>query len=177
MLHRVKLKGGYTRNNSMPNPNYVCTICSQTFTRKWRGKVHNNNVHAGLAKTVRLIDYMIGRSSGEYKPNDPSLFRRKRRIRDLTGLQATLRDINMREESFKVSDAISVSDPIQQYNEALVKLAELKKLLLEFGSPQEAQNMLSVVSKDCFIKGDNQPLDLALAAARGELARRELRTI
>jgi hypothetical protein len=64
--------------NTMANPNFVCTTCSQTFTRKWRGRVHNNNLHDGRAKIVRLIDYMIGRANGEYRPNDPALFRRKR---------------------------------------------------------------------------------------------------
>jgi hypothetical protein len=60
----------------MPNPNYVCTLCSQTFTRRWRGSVHNANIHAGLAKIVRLLDYVIGRANGEYKPSDPSRYRR-----------------------------------------------------------------------------------------------------
>ena len=63
----------------MPNPNYVCTLCSQTFTRRWRGSVHNANIHAGLAKTVRLLDYIIGRANGEYLPSDPSWYRKPNR--------------------------------------------------------------------------------------------------
>jgi hypothetical protein len=63
----------------VPNPNYVCTLCSQTFTRRWRGSVHNANIHAGLAKVVRLLDYIIGRANGEYLPSDPSWYRRPNR--------------------------------------------------------------------------------------------------
>ena len=63
----------------MPSPNYVCTLCSQTFTRRWRASVHNTNIHEGLAKTVRLIDYIIGRANGEYMPSDPSWYRRPNR--------------------------------------------------------------------------------------------------
>lgn len=62
----------------MGNPNYVCTACSQTFTRKWRGKIHNRDMHEGRSQTVRMIDYIVGRTSGKYLPSDPALFRRKK---------------------------------------------------------------------------------------------------
>ena len=62
----------------MANANFVCTICSQTFTRKWRGKTHNVNLHSGNAKIVRLVDYIVGRLNGQYFPGDPSLYRRKK---------------------------------------------------------------------------------------------------
>src|SRR5215207_821846 len=62
----------------MANANYVCTICSQTFTRRWRGKTHNINLHSGTAKIVRLVDYIVGRLNGQYFPGDPSLYRSKK---------------------------------------------------------------------------------------------------
>ena len=46
--------------------------------------VHNTNLHAGLAKIVRLIDYIIGRSNGEYVQSDPSLYRHKKGSGNLT---------------------------------------------------------------------------------------------
>ena len=60
--------------------NYVCTVCSQTFTRKYRGKIHNINLHLGMAPIVRLIDYIIGRIEGHYQPSDPLLYRRRNKI-------------------------------------------------------------------------------------------------
>jgi hypothetical protein len=50
----------------MGRPSYVCTVCSEHFTRKSSAKRHNNNLHNGAAETVRLIDYLAGRSSGQY---------------------------------------------------------------------------------------------------------------
>jgi hypothetical protein len=40
--------------------------------------VHRNNIHAGACDIVRLIDYMIGRTNGQYLPGDPSFYRRRR---------------------------------------------------------------------------------------------------
>jgi hypothetical protein len=61
------------------NPdNYVCTVCSQTFTRKPSAKRHSNNNHSGRAPFVRSIDYIIGRIEGRYQPSDPLLYRRKK---------------------------------------------------------------------------------------------------
>jgi hypothetical protein len=57
--------------------NYVCTLCSQTFTRKLSGERHNLNLHSGMAAIVRLIDYIVGRIEGHYPPSNPLIFRRK----------------------------------------------------------------------------------------------------
>ena len=172
----------------MPNPNFVCTICSQTFTRRWRGTVHNNGIHAGLAKIVRLIDYMIGRSKGEYLPSDPSLYRRKRRSTNSTkypaessiehytwpyGLSAG--QGQDRNQKYHTSDSITVSDPIQQFNEALIKMAELKKLTSKYCPPRMVQLILSHACKDCAIRGNNRPLDIALEQARKMVEVREAR--
>ncbi len=58
---------------------YVCTICSQDFTRKESGRRHNTNLHSGTASIVRSIDYIIGRVSGYYLPSDPLLYRNKKK--------------------------------------------------------------------------------------------------
>jgi hypothetical protein len=61
------------------NKSYVCTICSQDFTRKGSGRRHNTNLHSSTATIVRYIDYMIGRISGHYLPSDPLLYRNKKK--------------------------------------------------------------------------------------------------
>ena len=58
---------------------YVCTICSQDFTRKESGRRHNTNLHSGTATIVRSTDYIIGRVSGRYLPSDPLLYRNKKK--------------------------------------------------------------------------------------------------
>ena len=55
----------------MGRPSYVCTVCSEHFTRKSSAKRHNHNIHNGVAEIVRLIDYLAGRSSGQYMPDNP----------------------------------------------------------------------------------------------------------
>jgi len=60
----------------MGRPSYVCTVCSETFTRKYSARRHNNNLHDGAAEIARLIDYLAGRSSGQYMPNNPFWFKR-----------------------------------------------------------------------------------------------------
>ena len=56
----------------------MCTICSQTFTRRWRGKTHSINLHSGGAKIVRFVDYIVGRLDGQYFAGEPSLYRSKK---------------------------------------------------------------------------------------------------
>jgi hypothetical protein len=60
--------------------NYVCTLCSQTFTRKPSAERHRINFHLGAAPFVRFMDYIIGRIEGRYQPSDPLLYRRKNKI-------------------------------------------------------------------------------------------------
>jgi hypothetical protein len=60
----------------MGRPSYVCTVCSEHFTRKYSATRHNHNLHNGAAEIVRLIDYLAGRSSGQYTPNNPFWFKR-----------------------------------------------------------------------------------------------------
>jgi len=44
---------------------WVCTVCSQTFTRNSSAKRHNINLHEGKGVYVRFIDYEIGRVQGK----------------------------------------------------------------------------------------------------------------
>jgi hypothetical protein len=166
----------------MANPNYVCTICSQTFTRKWRGTVHNNNTHGGLAKVVRLIDYMIGRSNGEYVSSDPSLYRRRKRWWDSIEHERPFLDKKLGQEGYfhsskfgatparsqqqyYASDSKPVQDPQQQFNEGIIKAAELKKLLIKFLPPGKVRETLFNIGNRCVVAGNSHPLDQALEEA------------
>ena len=132
----------------MPNPNYVCTICSQTFTRRWRGSVHNNKFHGGLGSTVRLLDYIVGRSCGQFLPGDPSLFRRKNKweksVNEFRGNLNSNRDLD----------------------DATLKMAEIKKLISKYLPPEEVKRTLFTVEMQCRIKGNNLPLDRAIEEFR-----------
>jgi hypothetical protein len=174
----------------MANPNYVCTICSQTFTRKWRGTVHNTNIHAGLAKVVRLIDYIIGRSDGTYVSSDPSLYRRRKRWGDSIEQERPFLNKNLGQEGYfhssnlsatptrsqqqyYVSDNKPVQDSLQQSNEGIIKAAELKKLLSPYVPPGELQEYLIKVCIRCAVAGNNRPLDQELEEANKNVKLKE----
>jgi hypothetical protein len=59
----------------MGNKILVCTLCSQDFTRRYSADRHNQNLHHGQGKIVRMIDYVIGRIAGEYNAANPLAYR------------------------------------------------------------------------------------------------------
>lgn len=59
---------------------YVCTACSEHFTRKYSAKRHNYNIHTGEAEIVRLPDYLVGKTSGQYAPSHPFWYKRTENI-------------------------------------------------------------------------------------------------
>jgi hypothetical protein len=58
---------------------YVCATCSEHFTRKYSGTRHNLTIHNGRGEIVRLLEYLLGRSSGQYMPSHPFWYRRNRK--------------------------------------------------------------------------------------------------
>jgi hypothetical protein len=139
---------GFLLFMTMPNANYVCTMCSQTFTRKWRGNVHNLNIHGGISQIVRMVDYIIGRVNGKYLSSDPALFRRRRGIKNGFGPSAAifnsrdksyeraiaegrsvLNKNNLGENYYRLSDSGSSSlDSVQQFNDSSdVDYAEMSR--------------------------------------------------
>jgi hypothetical protein len=50
---------------------WVCANCAEHFTRKYSASRHNNNLHFGNGQIVTLLDYIVGRASGQYLPSDP----------------------------------------------------------------------------------------------------------
>ena len=86
----------------MGRANYVCTVCSQHFTRKYSAKRHNFNIHSGRSEIVPFIEYMAGRSSGQYLASHPSWYRKQR------GFQ---RDRNYPSENRVIADTASSIRP------------------------------------------------------------------
>src|SRR5262249_40748612 len=63
----------------MRRPNYVCTTCSEHFTRKYSAKRHNITVHHNNGgEIVPLVEYLVRRNSGRYHANHPSWYPRGR---------------------------------------------------------------------------------------------------
>jgi hypothetical protein len=57
---------------------WVCATCAQHFTRGYSAGRHNSNLHEGKGIIVRLLDYIVGRISGQFLPNDPLAWRKKK---------------------------------------------------------------------------------------------------
>jgi hypothetical protein len=65
----------------MARPRYVCTTCSEHFTRKYSAKRHNITVHHNNGgEIVPLVEYLVRRSSGRYQASDPSWYRRSEKF-------------------------------------------------------------------------------------------------
>ena len=64
----------------MSRPNYVCTVCSEHFTRKYSAYRHNSSLHGGRSEIVSYIEYIAGRSSGRYLVSHPSWHRKQRQL-------------------------------------------------------------------------------------------------
>ena len=169
----------------MPSPNYVCTICSQTFTRRWRGKIHNLNIHGGTSQIVRMIDYIVGRVKGTYLASDPSSFR-LRNYKSIFYESATEKGKSVLDKNNRgqigyrhLSDGGSsslgpvkkfsdspFSDSIELIQEATIKMAELKKLASKYLPPHKVQSIVSETCMLCAARGNNEPLDIALKSLR-----------
>jgi hypothetical protein len=57
---------------------WVCATCAEHFTRAYGADRHNNNLHEGKGTVFRLLDYIVGRINGQFSPNDPLVYRRKK---------------------------------------------------------------------------------------------------
>jgi hypothetical protein len=70
-----------------------------------------------------------------------------------------------RNQKYYTSDSRTVSDPIQQFNEGIVKMAEIKRLMSKHCPPTMVQDTLSLALACCKIMGDNRPLDKCIEEA------------
>jgi hypothetical protein len=165
----------------MGRPSYVCTVCSEYFTRKYSANRHNHNLHNGAAEIVRLIDYLAGRSSGQYTANNPFWYKRNNPYHKIGSLTAadsvgnTFEPTHLRQQaplgiSQYPPSAMYRPLPImdhQSYGTGLsqeTKLKELKRLVYKYAqfhnnSPDAIVGYATYRS----INGDDTLLDQKLA--------------
>ena len=104
--------------------NYVCAICSQTFTRRGSCERHRIDNNLDPSASVRFVDYLVGRLSGRYQPGDPSIHRRKDRdkkgqINDTFFVENRRRVKNAK--VFPPRFAIMPNTTIEEYSQNIIK--------------------------------------------------------
>ncbi|MGB6528924.1 MAG: hypothetical protein WBF33_12525 [Candidatus Nitrosopolaris sp.] len=154
----------------MSRPSYVCTVCSEHFTRKFSGKRHNFNTHGGRSEIVPYIQYMVGRSSGRYLANHPSWFRKQRQLQVNRRYPFENRVIAdtasyIRPETLLQPYPLPAAYPNSQTATVQQELEELKILLGKFSSPQNAQTILEL-AKYNLRQGDERFLNETLEQLR-----------
>ncbi|MGB6533088.1 MAG: hypothetical protein WBF33_33775 [Candidatus Nitrosopolaris sp.] len=168
----------------MGRPSYVCTICSEYFTRKYSAKRHNQNLHNSMGEIVILIDYLAGRSSGQYTPNNPFWYKRNNPYHNFgSATVADSVDDTFQPKYISQQTPLGISQyytssmyrPLptmdeQRYDglsqDTIQKADELKRLAYKY--PQYLPNPDGIIRLAIFnsINGDNQLLDQMLEQFR-----------
>ena len=150
----------------MGRPSYVCATCSEHFTRKYSATRHNHNLHNGAAEIVRLIDYLAGRSSGQYTPNNPFWYKHynpydnigSATIPDTVGNSFQPRYISQQAPSGTSQYYTSpIHRPLPTARETIIRIDELKRLANKY--PQYCPEGLMQWAIFCCNDGDNKILD------------------
>ncbi|PWU82714.1 MAG: hypothetical protein DLM72_00405 [Candidatus Nitrosopolaris wilkensis] len=152
---------------------YVCTSCSQHFTRKYSANRHNNSIHVGRAEIVPYIDYMAGRNSGQYAASDPLWYRSNQRHtpsnRNYNNIgSGTVADTRASSQTDNLFQKPPLPSRLQENNP---KIEELMALLDRYTPPEEAPKILEW-AKIGLRQGDEKFLNLELQQLR-TLARAE----
>jgi hypothetical protein len=179
----------------MTRINWVCATCGEHFTRKYSATRHNNNLHAGNGLIVRLLDYIVGRASGQYLPSDPRTSKNHKPL---------IHDYTPRWPSKPVSQCIASSDrpypaanssnssnnnsmyensdpsyryptpnttnnaddkPANKVQDRIQKYDEIRTLVAKYYIPEAVENTLAVV-RGYMNLGDDRLLDEQLAFFR-----------
>ena len=163
---------------------YICTECSEHFTRKYSAKRHNYNLHNSEAVIVRLPDYLVGRTSGQYMASHPFWYRRTDKRIPGIFRPATVSDTMG--DTFQIRDSAQQAPlRISQYSnnplyrpmdnqrhgsglsqDTIVKIGELKRLVNKH--PQYLDNPDEIVKWAiyCSSNGDDTFLDNKLEQLR-----------
>jgi hypothetical protein len=152
----------------MGRPTYVCATCSEHFTRRYSGKRHNFNIHAGRSEIVPFIEYMAGRSSGKYIASHPSWYRKQRQLkanRSYPSDNRVIADSSFRPGTLLQSYPLPDASPYSQIPTNQQKLNELGLLLGKFCSPHNAHIILEL-AKFNLRQGDEQFLNARLEEFR-----------
>jgi hypothetical protein len=152
----------------MGRPTYVCATCSEHFTRRYSGKRHNFNIHAGRSEIVPFIEYMAGRSSGKYIASHPSWFSKQRQLQANLSYPSDNRviaDSSVRPETLLQSFPLPDASPYSQTPTIQQKLDKLGLLLGKFCSPHNAHIILEL-AKFNLRQGDEEFLNERLEQLR-----------
>jgi len=171
---------------------WVCATCAEHFTRKYSASRHNNNLHLGNGLIVTLLDYIVGRASGQYLPNDPRTRKNHNLlIHDYTpgwpskpvsqGITSNNRPYpannnNNNNNKYENSDlvhyyptpnAITNADakPVDKVQDRKRKYDEIRTLVAKYYIPEAVDNTLAVV-RGYMNLGDDRLLDEQLAFFR-----------
>ena len=133
----------------MREKKWICATCSESFTRSYSADRHIRNLHSGLANKVRVIDYIVGRISGEFSPADPSVYRHAKEQRSLNRTHVISHENLSAADGFRghpITDARNDVNQQSPQNEmhrprevplASPKLEEVKKRFMSFSRPGE----------------------------------------
>src|SRR5947209_5983734 len=56
--------------------NWVCSSCAKHFSRRYTANRHDRNLHEGKGNIVSILDYVVGRMSGQFQSKNPLESRR-----------------------------------------------------------------------------------------------------
>jgi hypothetical protein len=90
---------------------WFCALCSEGFTRKYSANRHDQNLHRGQGKIVRMIDYIIGRLAGNYNPGDPLAYRSRYKQTDSSFARSDSKAF-----SFPLDSKVSIAHDSTQRN-------------------------------------------------------------
>jgi hypothetical protein len=148
--------------------NYVCTVCSATFTRKTSALRHSAHIHAGTAFFVRLIDYLAGRAQGVYQPSNPLLYRQKKKNdRNLRNLYSSVNcnpaasdkipasRFTVRFDETKKDEYHGINSANKSIESDLPKYQELATLVKKHHSEEVANQILSRIKRLYLVGKDN----------------------
>ena len=74
---------------------WVCADCSKDFTSRFSARRYVRVVHRGMGKTVRTLDYIIGRTIREYPQIDPSAYKINNRQQNLSATDLASNNENL----------------------------------------------------------------------------------
>jgi hypothetical protein len=152
--------------------NYVCIVCSTTFTRKYSAIRHCASIHGGTAFFVRLIDYIVGRMQGRYQPSSPLSYREKKKneknLRNLNSLvnsnpaasnKIPASRFTVRLDETKRDEYHRISSANEGIESDLPKYQELATLVRKHHSPEVANQIMSRI-KRLYLGGKDNVIEI-----------------
>lgn len=87
--------------------NWVCASCSQHFSRRYTAKRHDRNLHEGKGIIVSILDYVVGRISGQFQSENPLESRRDKQNGILFGSKTGRNNFGAKEIADSTSGVVS----------------------------------------------------------------------